>query len=84
MLRSWATLARCYCDLLRFWRDCPDKACRRARRCRDHSGKCWNVRYWQAGERKNSLRERIRATRARMPLPVRDLPSRYDPSDSML
>ena len=84
MLRSWAVLSRCYCDLLRFWRDCPDKACRRVRQCRDQSGKCWNARYWQSGERKESLRARVQATRAKMPLAVRHLPRLYDPSDSML
>ncbi len=33
-----ATLARAYCDLFKFWRDCPCKRCRRARRCSgDHT-----------------------------------------------
>jgi hypothetical protein len=83
MIRTWANLARCYCDLLRFWRDCPDKTCRRARRCGDQAGKCWQKRYG-ASPRKARLRDRVRATRKHLPLGERHLPQLYDPSDAML
>jgi hypothetical protein len=84
MIRSWATLVRHYCDLLRFWRDCPDKKCRRARRCRDHSGDCWNRRYPRTGEARERLRARVKAARVHLPAAARELPQRCDPSDALL
>jgi len=76
MIRNVATLARCYCDLLRFWRTCPDKQCRRLRRCRDHSGQCWNARYPHAGPMRERFRGRLRLKRLaagaqRLPAPAR-------------
>ena len=57
MLRNWATLARCYGDILRLWSTCRNKKCKRSRRCLDHTGNRWNVRYPRDGP----VRERFRA-----------------------
>ena len=35
-----ARLARAYCDIFKFWRECPCKRCRRARRCSGDHNDC--------------------------------------------
>ena len=40
-----AVVARKYCDLFGFWRDCRYKPCRSARRCSGDAGACLQSRY---------------------------------------
>jgi hypothetical protein len=40
-----AIVAREYCDLFGFWRDCRYKPCRSARRCSGDQGACLQSRY---------------------------------------
>jgi len=42
-----AIVARKYCDLFEFWRDCRYKPCRSARRCSGDAGACLQSR-WQS------------------------------------
>jgi hypothetical protein len=54
-----AALARDYCTMLKFWRDCPFKPCRRARVCSRDQNACLKRRVrevpheiqWQARQR---------------------------------
>jgi hypothetical protein len=41
-----AIVARKYCDMFKFWRDCKYKPCRSARRCRGDQGACLEKRCW--------------------------------------
>src|SRR5580692_2142816 len=41
-----AVVARKYCDMFKFWRDCRYKPCRSARRCRGDQGACLESRCW--------------------------------------
>jgi hypothetical protein len=41
-----AIVARKYCDMFKFWRDCKYKPCRSARRCRGDQGACLETRCW--------------------------------------
>jgi hypothetical protein len=41
-----AIVARKYCDMFKFWRDCRYKPCRSARRCRGDQGACLESRCW--------------------------------------
>jgi hypothetical protein len=41
-----AIVARKYCDMFKFWRDCKYKPCRNARRCRGDQGACLESRCW--------------------------------------
>ncbi len=41
-----AIVARKYCDLFGFWRDCRYKPCRSARRCSGDQGACLQSRCW--------------------------------------
>ena len=40
-----AVVARKYCDMFEFWRDCRYKPCRAARRCSGDQGACLQSRY---------------------------------------
>ncbi len=84
MLRQVLTLALCYCDLLRFWSNCTNKRCRRARRCLDRSGYFWNTRYPRTGPMRDRARARVRAKRRHLPQWLRDWQRRHDPSDALL
>jgi len=42
---AWAVVARKYCDMFGFWRDCRYKPCRNARRCRGDQGTCLSNRW---------------------------------------
>ena len=42
-----AIVARKYCDMFKFWRDCRYKPCRSARRCSGNQGACLQSR-WQS------------------------------------
>ncbi len=42
-----AIVARKYCDMFAFWRDCRYRPCRSARRCRGDQGACLQSR-WQS------------------------------------
>jgi hypothetical protein len=84
MVRSFATLARHYADLLRFWRACPHKICRRERRCRDHKGACWMSRYPKNGEIRDRLKARVQAARVHLPAEIRTLHRGHDPGDCLL
>src|SRR5580658_5844558 len=41
-----ATVARKYCDMFEFWRDCRYKPCRSVRRCSGDQGFCLQSRCW--------------------------------------
>jgi hypothetical protein len=41
---AYAIVARKYCDMFGFWRDCRYKACRSARRCSGDQGFCLQSR----------------------------------------
>ncbi len=41
---AWAVVARKYCDMFEFWRDCRYKPCRAARRCVGDQGTCLKSR----------------------------------------
>ncbi len=41
-----ATVARKYCDMFEFWRDCSYRPCRSARRCVGDQGFCLQSRCW--------------------------------------
>ncbi len=41
-----AIVARKYCDMFEFWRDCRYKPCRSARRCVGTAGFCLQSRCW--------------------------------------
>ena len=81
-----ADLLRHYCDVFKFWRDCPSSRCRKARRCSGDANLCLKRRgaeiprhqQWQA--RQQVLRstpanagEPERAVRELMPYDLIDL-----------
>jgi hypothetical protein len=84
MILNWVSLARRYCDLLRFWSDCPDKKCRRLRHCRDRAGHCWNKRYPRYGPVRERLRARVRLKRRTLPLAMQNWQRRHDGGDALL
>ncbi len=43
---AWAVVARKYCDMFEFWRDCRYELCRSARRCVGDQGACLESRCW--------------------------------------
>jgi hypothetical protein len=54
--------ARAQCDVLLLWRDCPKKACRRARRCPGKDGEECLHRGWpRVPEARKRETDRIRA-----------------------
>ncbi len=84
VVRKWVTLARCYSDILRFWTTCANKKCRRSRRCLDHSGKCWNVRYSRTGPDRERFRARVVLKRRSLPAVLREWQRLHDPGDHLL
>ena len=84
VIRKWVTLARRYSDILRFWTTCANKKCRRSRRCLDHSGKCWNVRYPRMGPERERFRARVLLKRRTLPFVLREWQRLHDPGDHLL